>query len=279
MRRPALPEVTLVAVSSVALSATLSALVHSRHQVDCGEVLLLSDRPPPGLAGSGIAWRQIDPIESRADYSRFMLNQLCDHIETRHALVVQWDGFVRDGSAWRDEFQTYDYIGAHWPQYRDDMTVGNGGFSLRSRRLLAATATIDTNGEPEDFAICRTYRRYLEQHHGLRFADVDVANKFSYERGESTGTEFGFHGVFNMPAELPANMFRSLMSGLEPGVIGPRETSEMLARAVRAGDWRMVGTVLRHHRAHSGQSRRLLRVLGWLLRGHDGWPMPRERKG
>lgn len=191
---------------------------------------------------------------------------------------MQWDGFVRDGTAWSDEFLDYDYIGAPWPQYHDHMNVGNGGFSLRSRKLLAATANIDPNGDPEDFVICRTHRVRLENQYGLRFADMDVATRFSYERGESTGLQFGFHGVFNMRAELPAWVFRSLVSGLEPGVIGPRETSELLVRAVRAGDWRMAGMLLRHHHSHPGRARRLLRILGWLMRGHDGWPAPRERK-
>lgn len=277
--RPALPSVTLVAVSSVALPATLAALKRSCDQADFGRALLLACRAPAGLAGSGIEWRQIEPIRSRADYSRFMLHHLADHVETSHALVVQWDGFVRDGQAWTDDFLNHDYIGAPWPQYRDGMAVGNGGFSLRSRRLLQATRMIACADQPEDVLICRTHRHKLEDEHGLRFANMDVARAFSYERGDSTGAQFGFHGVFNMPAELPGAAFRALLQGLEPGVIGARESGELLVRALRAGDWPLLRQVLAHHHAHPGRARRLLRALGWLLTGRDGSPVPRGERG
>jgi hypothetical protein len=268
---PLLTQVTLVAVTSVALTATLAALRHSMRQGQFGRALLLSDRQPDGLSDSGIEWRAIAPLRSRADYSRFVLHALADHIDTSHALVVQWDGFVRDGSRWREEFLDHDYIGAPWPQYR--MEVGNGGFSLRSRRLLQATRMLPATGDPEDVMICRIHRQFLEQNHGLRFAELDVAKLFSYERGRSDRLEFGFHGVFNIAAELPADAELAALSSLEPGVIGERESSELLARSVRAGNWPLLRLALRHHRAHPRHGRRLLRTLGWLLRGHDGAPV------
>ncbi|WP_017669264.1 DUF5672 family protein [Sandarakinorhabdus sp. AAP62] len=271
--RPHLADVTLVAVTSVALDATLASLRHSMGQARFGTALLLSDRAPDGLAGSGITWRAIPRLASRADYSRFVMGSLAGYIETSHALLVQWDGFVRDGRAWRDEFLDYDYIGAPWPQYRGDMAVGNGGFSLRSRRLLQATAQFPPSDVPEDVAICRTHRPFLEQAHGIRFANMDVARAFSYERGDSNGLEFGVHGVFNMLAELGSTRLATWLADLEPGVIGERESTELLVKAVRTGDLPLARLALRHHRAHPRHARRLLRGLGWLLRGHDGRPV------
>ncbi len=270
-----LGDVTLVAVTSVALDPTLAALRHSLGQASFGNVLLLSDRQPAGLVGSGIEWRAIPRLASRADYSRFIISSLCEHIETGHALLVQWDSFVRDGRAWRDEFLEFDYIGAPWPQYRDVMAVGNGGFSLRSRRLLQATVAIPASETPEDVAICRTHRTFLEQVHGIRFATMDVARAFSYERSDSSGLEFGVHGVFNMLAELGSTGLLTWLTDLEPGVIGERESTELLLKAVRTGDWQLARLALRHHRTHPHHGRRLLRGLGWLLRGHDGRPLVR----
>ena len=275
--RPHLADVSLVAVTSVALPATLSALRHSLAQAQFGRALLLSDRQPDGLAGSGIEWRAIPRLSSRSDYSRFILAGLAEHIKTRHALLVQWDGFVRDGRSWQDGFLDFDYIGAPWPQYRDGMAVGNGGFSLRSRRLLQATAAIPPDDAPEDVTICRTHRAYLEHQHGIRFADMDVARAFSYERSESSGREFGFHGVFNLPAELGTERLLAWLSNLEPGVIGERESTELLVNAVQARNWPLARLALAQHRANPHHGRRLLRALGWLLRGHDGWPVPRTR--
>ena len=140
--RPSLPSVSLVAVTSVALDATVDALRASMDQVDFGQVLLLSDMPPQTSTDPRIEWRRIERLGSSADYSRFMLRELGDHIATDHALCVQWDGFVLDGAAWDPAFLDYDYIGAVWPHFDDSHNVGNGGFSLRSRKLLEASRQI-----------------------------------------------------------------------------------------------------------------------------------------
>ena len=129
--RVALPDVTLVAVSDVALAATARALAISQAGLRFAESLLLTSRePPPGLCAT---LRTIEPITSREAYSRFMLRDLHRHIATSHALCVQWDGYVLDPARWDREFLEYDYIGAPWPHFGDAMRVGNGGFSLRSR--------------------------------------------------------------------------------------------------------------------------------------------------
>jgi len=279
MGRPHLNDVTLVAVTSVALAATVVALRRSMAQAQFGRVLLLSDRPPDDLAGSGIEWRAIPPLQSRAYYSRFVLHELCDHVETSHALLVQWDGFVRDGRRWRDEFLEYDYIGAPWPQYRDGMAVGNGGFSLRSRKLLKATSIVPATDEPEDVAICRTHRKMLEQKYDLRFAKLDLANCFSYERGASDGQEFGFHGVFNMLVELGVERAMDTLAALEPGVIGARESTELLVSAVRNRNLPLARLALAHHHSNPDHFFRLWRGLGWLLTRRDGAPRTGRHKG
>jgi hypothetical protein len=80
------------------------------------------------------------------------------------------------------------------------MNVGNGGFSLRSRRLMEIVATDPaiTTYHPEDVAICRTHRRHLERAHGIRYAPEEAARRFSIEGYKQPGrtytNEFGFHG-------------------------------------------------------------------------------------
>lgn len=276
--RPRVPEVTAVAVTSVALSATVEALRWSQRQVEFGRVLLLSDKRPVGLAEMDIDWVPIPLLSSRAAYSQFMLCSLGEYIKTSHALVLQWDGFVRDGSAWSDDFLAYDYIGAPWPHHQNGGQVGNGGFSLRSRRLMEATRGLTGNGGAEDVTICRTYRIHLEERRKIRFADVDVAKRFSYERGISNGKEFGFHGVFNLKDELDADRMMQILNSVEPGVIGGRESTELLALALRTRDWPLARLALRHHGAHPQRTRRLLRMIGWLLKGQDG-SLPSGLKG
>ena len=100
-------------------------------------------------------------------------------------LIIQHDGYVLEGSRWSDDWLRYDYIGAPWLE-RDGMNVGNGGFSLRTTRLhylLAADKTILAL-HPEDSAICRIYRDYLEKTYSIRFAPDLEAEKFAYELRE-----------------------------------------------------------------------------------------------
>src|SRR5687768_728738 len=215
-RKPDLSSVTLVAVTSISLAATVRALERSMAQADFGAVLLLSDREPDA-ARPGSEWRRIRRIASREQYSWFMLRELAAHIATPFALCVQWDGYALNGARWSEAFLEYDYIGAPWPQFDDDYRVGNGGFSLRSRKLLQASAKLPVRpGDAEDIAICRTHRRRLEKEAGVRVAPEEVARAFSFERLPRTGAEFGFHGVFNIQSVEGDREFAELLASLDP---------------------------------------------------------------
>lgn len=230
-----LPQVTLVAVTSVALEATVRALTVSLEQADFHRALLLSDRLPKQPLNPRIEWHQIAPLETRNDYSRFLLRDLVRYIDTSHALCVQWDGHVLNGEAWDPEFLHYDYIGAVWPQFRDNLNVGNGGFSLRSRRLLEALSEANyATSEPEDVFICRSLRPSLESV-GVRFAEPAVAQRFAFERNSPHGGEFGFHGSFNLLRYLGGDEATRLFSSLESRVLARNEHKEILRLAVNRG--------------------------------------------
>lgn len=243
-----LDDVTLIAVTSVALNATVDALVASASSARFGAIRLLSDRRPHALPAT-VEWREIPALRSRQDYSRFILQDLHRHVDTPFALLVQWDGFVLDGQHWSKAFYDYDYIGAPWPQFDDGKTVGNGGFSLRSRRLLELTAQLPDNpDEAEDTFICRTHRELLEMRHGMRFAPEHVARQFAYERTPSSGREFGFHGVFNLVRLMPRAKFDDLVAGLEPGLLGRKEYRELLRYLLGRGRLGALWTLIKQRR-------------------------------
>lgn len=247
--RAHLDDVTLVAVTSVALNATVRALSLSMQQASFGATLLLSSTRP-SLLSDAIEWRQIEPLTSRDDYSDFVLRHLAAHIATPFALVIQWDGYVLEGGNWQDSFRQYDYIGAPWPQFDDGNTVGNGGFSLRSRRLLQATSRLPASArEPEDILICRTHRRWFETKCAIRFAPEAVARQFAYERTVRQGAEFGFHGVFNMMHHLPEREFCDVLASLEPGLLGRRERRDVLRHALLHGRVRTLINILKPRRS------------------------------
>jgi glycosyltransferase involved in cell wall biosynthesis len=145
-------------------------------------------------------------VKSAKDYNLFCMKRFNEYVDTKFALIIQWDGYVLNYKGWNNDFFNYDYIGATWC-YKDNLNVGNGGFSLRSKKLLQILATDETLTEyfPEDHHICRTYRTYLENQYGIRFAPEETANKFSIEAygsnvlpgGNKYSGQFGFHG-FNV---------------------------------------------------------------------------------
>jgi tetratricopeptide (TPR) repeat protein len=190
-------DITLVAVDCAYPELAADALVRSSAKLQVARVLLLTDA---AIEHDGIDVARIPAIKSRAAYSQFIVKELGKHITTDYASVVQWDGFIIDGDAWADEFWNYDYIGAKWPHLQGDFRVGNGGFSLRSKRLLSALASPEFALEPdenEDTAICIRYREVLEKKYGIAFADERVADRFAFDVGRPVGPTLGFHGVFN----------------------------------------------------------------------------------
>mgnify|MGYP000511729241 CR=1 FL=1 len=209
-----LPEVTLCAVTSVNVQATIAALEASMAAMDFAECLLFTDakvRP----ANRAIQVIPILNLPSAEAYSRFVLRQLADFVLTSHCLVVQWDGHVANPASWDPAFLEYDYIGASWPQFSDGHDVGNGGFSLRSRQLLNTFQDKEFRpSHPEDVLIGRTYRTRLEAL-GLRFAPREVADRFSAERAGDPATAFGYHGVWHMPEVLGVERFWEIYRSLD----------------------------------------------------------------
>jgi hypothetical protein len=209
-----LQDLTLVAAASVNVVATLRAIEASQALMHFGACKLFTHTIPEGPV------RDVDVIlipelRSSMEYSQFMLRGLSEYITTSHCLVVQWDGYVLDPDRWDPNFLDYDYIGASWPQFSDGHDVGNGGFSLRSKRLLEACRSEDfKDSHPEDVAIGRHNRPWLETQ-GLRFAPRELANSFSTERASAPEATFGFHGVWRMPQLIGADRFWDLYRKLE----------------------------------------------------------------
>ncbi|SNX28927.1 hypothetical protein SAMN06295945_1287 [Polynucleobacter meluiroseus] len=207
-----LPDVTLIAVSSVELDATLMALTISSHEIEFAEVKFLTSEPIAPV-NSKIKAELIPPLDFRG-YSKFILQELHKYVSTPHCLVIQADGFVLNADRWQNRFLDYDYVGAPWPMElslqpgnhllnMSSNQVGNGGFSLRSKRLLLETAKIDFDSldfpcHSEDLLICHYFLDQMLAA-GIKFPQPQLAAQFSVESpnaafGQSPETSFGFHG-------------------------------------------------------------------------------------
>jgi hypothetical protein len=231
-----LPRVTLCCVDSTPrLAWSLKALRHCLAQVAWGDAFLCTDRA--SLAGhavpDGVRWVEIAPLDSIESYSEFMLKGLAPHLRTSHLLVVQWDGYVLNPVAWRDEFLSVDYIGAPWNHVPQPWKVGNGGFSLRSAALLQALQDPSIRAEhPEDLCICKTNRAALEAK-GLRFAPLAMAERFAVEDGPLSAEVFGFHGPYHLPSLLPPGEVLAFVESLPTRALRAHYFGSLLRELVR----------------------------------------------
>ena len=133
-------------------------------------------------------------IPTLTDYNLWISKKLKDIIRTEYCLIFQWDGFPVNVEAWRDCWFDFDYIGAPWltQPWPECKTVGNGGFSLRSRKYIELTSMENYNGKiPEDEYFCRQHKL------DCSYAPVDQAFKFAAEDIYYKG-QFGFHGIMTI---------------------------------------------------------------------------------
>lgn len=226
--------VTLLCADCRNHAAALRALERCTTACTFDRVLFFTDRAVTAPAPVEVV--TIPSFRNRDDYSRFLVKEVVDHVESGHALVVQWDGFILDPACWSDDFRRYDYIGARWFWFGDAMQVGNGGFSLRSRRLLHALRDERVMVEQaEDLSICREHRSLLEREFGIVFAPDEVADRFSYERTIPDGPTFGFHGLFNLWRHLDGAGLATLLDVLPPETLASDDMVELICRLTVRG--------------------------------------------
>lgn len=198
-----LPTVAIVCVDTKELGKSISAINLSLRQVTPAKAVFFTNLRAYSPSFD-FEIEKIDPIRSKDDYSYFMMKLLWEYIkdwDVTHVLVIQHDGYILNGDLWDDEWLQYDYIGAVWPFEDKKHNVGNGGFSLRSKKLIGDVALDGhiTATHMEDAQICRSYRSFLERDCGIRFAPESVANQFSFELAAPKNKTFGFHGDYHQP--------------------------------------------------------------------------------
>lgn len=220
-----LPNVSLVAMTSVKIKETIKALQYSMQGIDFGEVVLITHRKPLFLPKE-ITYKHIDKLTDIDRFNYETVYHMGDYVNTEYALLVHYDGFVVHPEMWRDEFFQYDYIGSPWPLPKEGDTttfrdiygnicrVGNS-VSLRSKRLMdfPRKANVPWVGEEKDgfvyfnedgFICCKI--RHLIEAEGMKIAPLSVAKYFGHENmiPEIEGiTPFLFHKWYGTNAKYP----------------------------------------------------------------------------
>jgi hypothetical protein len=224
-----LSNIDLISINCVDPYQSAAALNYCQRFFEFGNTILVTHQD---IDVGDIELHLIDKLDWN-QYNDHVL-KLIEHTSNEYVLLIQDDGHIVNPNLWDDNFLKYDYIGAPWPfeeswislqseQQRDYMKqnfqknrVGNGGFSLRSRKFLEFSSQYKScDGHGEDSFLCtRKYEDAIE--YGIKFAPFELAIKFSYENpciefGTSWNTSivfdkekhFGWHGKnFSNTAEL-----------------------------------------------------------------------------
>ncbi len=197
-----LPDVTLVMVETMDHELARLAVNDCVTKANFGEVLICTDKPELFQPLDCRArFHVVENWPSKLGWSRFSWFGVPPLLETSYSLAIQWDSWIVDPEAWRDEFYNYDFIGSPW-DWHPTRKVGNGGFSLRSTRLMKFVRdnrdVFPCTTDLDDDLLCRTYRSKLEEC-GFIWAPVPVARDFAFEctPPEADKKYFGFHGAFN----------------------------------------------------------------------------------
>lgn len=219
MSKLQLKDITLLALGSTQIKENLMALQYSSKNIDFGAVKFISHKEPENLP-ENITYEKFNDFEniSYKEFSYYCIYKLVEHVDTKYMLMIHPDGFVINPQLWSNDFLEWDYIGAAWPIKEDAFIdpfgnhhrVGNGGFTLRSRKVLEVPQIEDIPFEVnegtfykhmnagaynEDGNIC-VHNRHLFKKHGVKYAPVEVAVRFSQELPvpEAKGIKpFGFH--------------------------------------------------------------------------------------
>lgn len=224
-----LPDITLISIDTTDnLSGTLKGVYTSMRGISFGAVKIITTKKQIennySLVDDGIVLEEpVVDIKNYNDYNHYVIHDLHNHVNTSHCLLVQPDGFVLFPEKWNNEWLKYDYIGAPWAYAEDAYIdpfgnhhrVGNGGFSLRSKKFLEVPTKVEVPWETnnsdfywmpegvvnyhEDGNVC-VHNRHIFIEQGCEYAPVEVAVRFSQETrvSECDGiTPFGFH--YNLP--------------------------------------------------------------------------------
>jgi hypothetical protein len=191
--------ITVVAIHGAnGIERQIPALLKTANGLPGSKRLLITNQ----IINSNIPQKIVHQGLDYGGYSDFVIYCLFQYVETEFVLIVQDDGWMLNSQNWRDEWFEYDYIGGlthaamldnkfyrnySWRSIHEPMVVQNGGFSLRSRKLLEAPTKFGIVKHPqigelanEDVQLCCFMRASLELV-GLKFATNEEAKLFSFE--------------------------------------------------------------------------------------------------
>lgn len=198
---------TLIIVDTKQPHMAVKSLEKTCEKIKFKKVILFSDHKPFNF-NNKFEFVEIEKINNLIEYSKFVVNKLPDYIDTEYCFTVHHDGFVVNPDKWDNDFLNYDWIGAPWKKdahflYNGER-VGNGGVSIRSKKLMDIAKKYECDNHEDSFICCNLRQILLDN--GVKFAPLELAAKFSLECGSddlnvTMSDVLAFHGK-HTPAHL-----------------------------------------------------------------------------
>lgn len=228
------------------------------------KVVLITNLDRVTQKRTDIEYVQAPPIKTTRDYSDLLLTGLDQYVEGSHVLVIQWDSFITNPYLWTSSFLTFDYIGAVWPHH-PTTAVGNGGFSLRSVKLLQAMKKRGfVKKHPEDHCICVDNNEFLTQECGIRIAPIEVAEQFAVERSP-WHPAFGFHGFFNFGRVLKDDELRAVIKIFPENYLSGLDVYDLISHLRQEGRLELAKDIATKVRFKWKMRKRFIKLKFWQL--------------
>lgn len=228
------------------------------------KVVLITNLERVSNKRAEIEYVQAPTIKTTKDYSELLLTGLDQYVQGSHVLVIQWDSFVLHPELWTSAFLTYDYIGAVWPHH-PTTAVGNGGFSLRSVKLLQAIKRPGfVKKHPEDYCICVDNKEFLTQECGIRIAPTGVAEQFAVERSP-WHPAFGFHGFFNFGRVLKDDELKAFIKILPENYLSGLDVYDLISHLRQEGRLELAKDIATKVRFKWKMRKRFIKLKFWQL--------------
>lgn len=194
---------TLLFVETRAHEITTRVIDDCRSKATFGEVVVYTDKPDL-IRTPDVRLIPCIDFPNKKLAGQFYYSRAMETVETDFALMLEWDAGIFDPTKWRADFFDYDYIGAPWVRPAGDhFDVGNGGFTLMSRKL-GQFAVTNSRRFPvyTDWDFCR-FQRPAYEAAGFIWPNAKLASYFAWELGPRNPEHFGYHGTFTWPEVLP----------------------------------------------------------------------------
>lgn len=199
--------------------------------IDFNKYLILTPDSSKYRNHNFIEFKYIPPLLNKRAYSTFIVEEFHKYIQTEFCIIYQHDGSIINPNLWNQDYLNYDFIGSPWPitgskGWKHNLIdghgkccrVGNGGFSLRSKKFLKVSSKLKNRyGIFEDIFLTCINRSFMRKEK-IKIPHHEIAKNFSIEHAidsnHNLNSCFGFHAPRNIKNNIIKSYTRKIIQDL-----------------------------------------------------------------